>query len=112
MKRFVYPMVVFEDKESSEYTVLFPDLDIVTSGNTVEEAYLKGKDYLASYIDMAVKFESDLSAPCTYREALGMNPKRIVLLADTKVEDQNISLSAEEASYKALVKNVIQVVGD
>lgn len=112
MKRFVYPMVLFEDKEASEFTVLFPDLDIVTSGNTVEEAYVKGKDYLESYLDMAIKFETDLSVPSTYREAEGMNPKRIVLLADTKVEKENISLSAEEASYKAMVKKFIQVVGD
>ena len=78
----------------------------------MEDAYLKGQDYLDSYIDMAIKFESDFSAPCTYMEAKGMNPKRIVLLANSKVEEQNISLSAEEASYKSLVKNVIQVVGD
>ena len=112
MKRFVYPMVVFEDKDAGEYTVLFPDLDIVTSGNTVEEAYLKGRDYLESYISMAIKFESDLSNPCTYTEAKGMNPKRIVLLADSKVENQNITLSQEEASYNTTVKRFIQVEGD
>ena len=65
-----------------------------------------------SYIDMAVKFESDISSPCTYVEAKGMNPKRIVLLADSKIEEQRITLSQEEASYKAMIKNVIQVVGD
>jgi len=112
MKRFVYPMVIFEDKETSEFTVLFPDLDIVTSGNTVEEAYLKGQDYLDSYIDIAVKFETDLSIPSTYIEAKGMNPKRVVLLADSEIDEQNISLSAEEASYKAMVYNVIQVEGE
>ncbi len=112
MKRFVYPMVVFEDKDAGEYTVLFPDLDIVTSGNTVEEAYLKGKDYLESYVNMAIKFESDFAAPCTYKEALGMNPKRIVLLADSKIENQNITLSQEEASYKTTVRKFIQVEGD
>ena len=112
MKRFVYPMVIFEDKEASEYTVLFPDLDIVTSGNTIEEAYIKGQDYLDSYIDMSIKFETELSAPCTYTEAKGMNPKRVVLLADSRVDEQNISLSVEEASYKTIVKNIIQVEGD
>jgi len=112
MKRFVYPMVIFEDKTASEFTVLFPDLDIVTSGNSVEEAYLKGKDYLDSYLDMATKFEADLSSPSTYKEAEGMNPKRIVLLADSEVEDENITLSAEEASYKAKLNKFIQVVGD
>ena len=112
MKRFVYPMVIFEDKNDNEFTALFPDLDIVISGNTVEEAYLKGKDYLDVYLDMATKFDADFSAPSTYAEAEGMNPKRIVLLADSKVEDENVSLSAEEASYKAFVKNIIDIEGD
>jgi len=112
MKRFVYPMVIFENKNDKEFTALFPDLDIVTSGNTVEEAYVKGKDYLDAYLDMATKFEADFASPSTYAEAEGMNPKRIVLLADSKVKDENITLSAEEASYKAFVKNVIIVEGD
>jgi len=41
-----------------------------------------------------------------------MNPKRVVLLADSEIDEQNISLSAEEASYKAMVYNVIQVEGE
>ena len=112
MKRFVYPMVIFEDKDASEYTVLFPDLDIVASGDSVEDAFLKGQDYLNSYIDMCVKFDSELASPSTFLETEGMNPKRIVLLADSEVDTENINLSAEEASYKASIKNVIVVVGD
>lgn len=112
MKRFVYPMVIFENKNDKEFTVLFPDLDIVTSGNTVEEAYIKGRDYLDSYLDIAVKFDSEISAPSTYVEAEGMNPKRIVLLADSKIEEENLSISAEEASYKTMIKNIIDVEGE
>lgn len=112
MKRFVYPMVIFENKNDEEFTVLFPDLDIVTSGNTVEEAYVKGKDYLDAYLDMATKFEADISVPSTYQEAEGMNPKRIVLLADSKVDGENMSLSAQEASYKTMIKNIIDVEGE
>lgn len=112
MKRFVYPMVVFENKNDKEYTVLFPDLDIVTSGNTVEEAYVKGRDYLDTYLDLAIKFDSVLPAPSTYTEAEGMNPKRIVLLADSKLDVENVSLSAEEASYKAMINNIIDIEGE
>ena len=112
MKRFVYPMVIFENKNDKEYTVLFPDLDIVTCGSTVEEAYVKGRDYLDTYLDLAVKFESDLPAPSTYEEAEGMNPKRIVLLADSKLDVENVSLSAEEASYKVMINNIIDIEGE
>lgn len=112
MKRFVYPMVIFENKNDKEFTVLFPDLDIVTTGNTVEEAYIKGRDYLASYLDMATKFDAYIATPSTYEEAEGMNPKRIVLLADSTIEEENISLSAEEASYKTMIRNIIDIEGE
>ena len=109
MKRFVYPMVIFEDQDSSDCTVLFPDLDIVASGDSIEDAYLKGKDYLSSYLDIAVKFESEFASPSTYKEAKGMNPKRVVLLADSSIDVENVNLSTEEAIYKSMIKNVIQV---
>lgn len=112
MKRFVYPMVIFENKNDKEFTVLFPDLDIVTTGNTVEEAYVKGRDYLDSYLDMATKFDAYIATPSTYVEAEGMNPKRIVLLADSKIAEENISLSAEEASYKTMIRNIIDIEGE
>lgn len=44
MKKYLYP-AVFE-KEESGYSVIFPDLDIVTSGETLEEAMDMAKDAL------------------------------------------------------------------
>ena len=111
MKRFVYPMVIFENKNDKEFTVLFPDLDIVTTGNTVEEAYIKGRDYLASYLDMATKFDAYIATPSTYEEAEGMNPKRIVLLADAQVSD-GLVLTEEEEAYKNFVQKYLYTSED
>lgn len=44
MKKYLYP-AVFE-KEESGYSVIFPDLDIATSGETLEEAMDMAKDAL------------------------------------------------------------------
>ena len=42
MKQFLFPAVFFKDEDI--FTVLFPDLNITTEGETVEEAYLFAKD--------------------------------------------------------------------
>ena len=44
MKQFLFPAVFI--KTENEYTVVFPDLNITTEGDTLEEAYLFAKDYL------------------------------------------------------------------
>lgn len=107
MEKYVYPMVLFTNKDSQGYTVLYPDLDIVTSGDTVEEAYLRAKEYLQSYLEMSVKFESVLSNASTYEEAQGLNPKRIVLLSDAEVKAANIVLTDKEKEYKNFMKKFL-----
>ena len=107
MEKYVYPMVLFENKDGQGYTVLYPDLDIVTSGDTVEDAYLRAKDYLQSFMEISAKFESTLSDASTYEEAQGLNPKRIVLLSDAEVEDENLVLTKKEKSYKNFMKKFL-----
>ena len=46
MKNCVYPLVVYADKEENCYVGLFPDLDIVATGDTIEETYISQNYYL------------------------------------------------------------------
>lgn len=107
MEKYVYPMVLFASSEGQGYTVLFPDLDIVTTGDTVEEAYLRAQDYLQSFLDMATKFESALSEASTYDETKGLNPKRIVLLTDASAQNDNLVLTKREKKYKNFMKDFL-----
>ena len=48
MKQFVYPIILYFNEETNCYTVAFDDLDIYTEGDTVEEAFLKAKEFFGS----------------------------------------------------------------
>jgi len=111
MKKYVYPVILFTDAQNKSYTVLFPDLDIVASGETVEEAYLEAEDFLKSYLEFAIKMNSQVSSPSTYEETEKMNPKRIVLLADAEVSE-NFQLTPKEAEYKNFVQKYLYTSED
>ena len=64
MKQFLFPAIFF--KEEDRYTVLFPDLNITTDGETIEEAYLFAKDSLKVYCSYVEKFELEIDTPSKY----------------------------------------------
>ena len=111
MKKYVYPVILFSDADNKSYTVLFPDLDIVASGETVEEAYLDAEDYLKSYLEFATKMENDIVAPTSFVDTQKMNPKRVVLLADAEVSGR-IVLSQEEEGYKNFIQKYLYTSED
>ena len=106
MKKFIYPVVLFSDKVDNTYTVLFPDLDIVACGESVEDAYLEAEDYLQAYMEFANKMDSSIPEATKYEDALKLNPQRYVLLADAEVED-GLDLTPQEAEYKNFVQRYL-----
>lgn len=107
MKKCVYPLIIYADKEENCYVGLFPDLDITACGNTVEETFVLATDSLKMFIEFASKMESDLSSPSTYVEAIGMNPKRVVLLSLVEVDVDNLQLTQSEEDYKQFLANML-----
>lgn len=106
MKKYLYPVILFTDAENKSYTVLFPDLDIVASGDTVEDAYLEAEDFLKAYLEFAEKMNSQIPNASTYEDTEKLNPKRIVLLADAEVDDK-LKLTKEEEEYKNFVQKYL-----
>ena len=111
MKKFIYPTVLFFDKTDNVYTILFPDLDIVACGETVEDAYLAAEDYLQSYLEFASKMDADLPEATKFEDATKLNPQRFVLLADAEIST-NLQLSKQEEGYKNFVKRYLVNSGD
>ena len=107
MKKYVYPVILFVDTENKDYTLLFPDLDIVASGETVEEAYLEAESYLEAYLEFASKMQSEVNHASTFIETEKMNPKREILLASAKVSD-GLVLTQEEEAYKNFVQKYLE----
>ena len=111
MKKFVYPAVLFADDKKNTKTILFPDLDIVATANSVERAFLEAGDFLKSYLEFAIKMESRVVPASTFDEVKMMNPKRIVLLVSAEVEN-SYQLTEEEQEYKNFVSQYLVDVED
>lgn len=82
MKQFVYPIVLYFDNDASCYTVAFHDLDIFTEGDTVEEAFLKAKEFLEAYLDCSVEFNETPEAATEYLKVAKESGENIVLLIE------------------------------
>ncbi len=80
MKQFLFPAVFL--KEEDKYVVLFPDLNITTDGDTIEEAYLFAKDSLKVYCTYVVKFDLDIDTPSKFEKVCKDNPQNLVMLVD------------------------------
>lgn len=90
MKELVYPAILYKDDEkgtnTGAYTIFIQDLGIVADGDTVEEAYIRGKAQLCSLVDCAIRCDSEIEAPTdfeiVYKENNNGKVKNIVLLVD------------------------------
>ena len=64
MQQFIYPAVFYLDGEETK--VYFPDLDISTSGESFEDAFLFAKDLLRVYFLYAVNNDLDFNLPSDF----------------------------------------------
>ena len=87
MKQFLFPAIFI--KEEDKYVAFFPDLNITTDGDTLEEAYLFAKDSLKVYCSYVVKFDLDLETPTKFEKIRNANSKDIVMLVDCFVMPNN-----------------------
>lgn len=84
MTQYVFP-AVFIKNEDETYSVLVPDLELTTDGNTIEEAYLFIKDYLRIFCEYAVKMDEELLVPTKYEKICEQFKNNIVMLIDAVV---------------------------
>ena len=106
MKRYIYPMVLFTD-ENDLYTALYPDLNLLASGSSIEDVYERATDYLDFYLNSALKYETKIATMSTYTEIQALNPKKIVLLGYVDIDDDSIVLSEKEQNEKNFLEQFV-----
>ena len=92
-KTFVYPAIFIKDKQKDEQhcTVLFPDLDITTDGNFMEEAYLYAKECLKAYFVCAEKYDFEYNLPSEFEtKQKTTKSDECVMLIDTTITDKDL----------------------
>ncbi len=106
MKKYVYPMVLFAD-ENEMYTALYPDLDLLASGTSVEDVYLRANEYLDFFIESTLKYEAKVNSPSTYSQIQALNPNKVVLLGTAAIDESAIVLTEQEQAEKNFLKEFI-----
>ena len=106
MKRYVYPMVLFTD-ENNMYTALYPDLDLLASGTSVEDVYLRANEYLEFFMESTLKYEAKINSSSSYSEIQALNPNKIVLLGSAMLDESTIVLTEQEQAEKNFLKEFI-----
>lgn len=87
MKTFVYPAIFVKDSEEGVYRVLFPDLDLTTDGDFMEEAFLYAKEALKAYFNYIEKYDFDFNEPTDYEMVKkGCENNDIVMLVDAQIK--------------------------
>lgn len=106
MKRYIYPMVLFTD-ENELYTALYPDLNLLASGFSVEDVYTRANEYLNFYITSALKYESKIATMSKYAEIQALNPNKIVLLGSVCIDEDSIVLTDDEIAEKNFLNEFV-----
>ena len=106
MKRYIYPMVLFTD-ENESYTALYPDLNLLASGFSIEDVYARANEYLNFYVVSALKYETNIINGSTYSEIQALNPNRIVLLGSAVVDEDVIVLTDDEQVEKNFLNEFV-----
>ena len=107
MKKCIYPLVVYPDKEEQCYIGIYQDLDLIVSGETVEEVYVSAEETLAKFLELTAKFENEMSDASSYEDAVKLNPRRIVLLADAEVDKEQLVLTDDDQKYKHFLSEML-----
>lgn len=111
MKRYIYPMVLFTD-ENESYTALYPDLNLLASGFSIEDVYARANEYLNFYVTSSLKYETSIVNGSTYSEIQALNPNRIVLLGSAVIDEDTIILTDEEQVEKNFLNEFIFTEGN
>ena len=106
MKRYIYPMVLFTG-EDELYTALYPDLNLLASGTSIEDAYANASEYLSFYVVSAIKYGTKMSAMSSYAEIQALNPNKIVLLGSADIEEDSIVLTEQEQTEKNFLEEFV-----
>lgn len=86
MKSFVYPAVFVKDIEENTYKVYFPDLELMTDGAFVEEAFLYAKEALKAYFVYVQKYDLDFNYPSEFEPLkFSCRPNEFLMLIDADV---------------------------
>ena len=78
MKRYTYPAVVYH--EDGIFALHVSDLNLVASGNSIEEVFEQTIVQLELFLNCSVHLEYEIPEPSAFTDVAKGKPKNVVLL--------------------------------
>lgn len=89
MQQFVFPAVLYKDAEGRGYTIILEDVNICTEGTSVEDAFIRAKEFLEVYCRCALEYNGEIE-DATKFENVESGKDNIVLLVDAIYNGDNL----------------------
>ena len=91
MAHFVYPAIFYRDSEYDNFAVAFPDVNIYTDGDTMEEAYSNAQKFLLSYLDCCEQLGQIPETPSDFDDVVKetKSPNETVMLVSVDLKTKN-----------------------
>lgn len=87
MQQFIFPAVLYKDDEGRGYTIILNDVNICTEGVSVEDAFVRAKEFLEVYCRCAIEYNGEVD-PATKYEDVEFDKTNIVLLVDAEYDGE------------------------
>lgn len=110
MKRFLYPCVIYADKDNDSYAVAFHDLGVFTEAETVEKAYIRAKLFLDAYCECAIQMEQDFPVPSKFEDVVSKHPRDIVQLVFSEIGQAEANI--QKVPFENLIDDDIDEIED
>ena len=111
MKTYVYPAVLYSGDDGFEYLSL-PDLNLLTGGDTTEDTFVKGRQSLISYFELATRFDTEIPEPSSFDDIKKQYPnKNVVMLSEESYNNlmENAYIMGNKANYDWLMESKAQL---
>lgn len=109
MAHFVYPAVFYYDSEYQNYAVAFPDVNIYTDGDTMEDAYKNAQEYLLSYLDCCEQLGKNPEQPSDFASVSGAHKnanESVMLVAVDFKSDKKVPLQKVDDIFEDVEESV------
>ncbi len=97
--QFLYPAIFRKVESTGEYKVVFPDLNIETSGTNLSEAYIYSKDLLKVFFSYCLRFDLEYNKPTKLEDIKQNYPTDMIMYVDTIVDEYMFLLPNEENDF-------------
>ena len=83
---YIYPAVVYKENEDEPYVMVLPDVNIVSEGDTIEDALKDAREQLRIYLQCVKSFNANLAKATDFMKFREKYKNEILLLVECEFD--------------------------